>query len=54
MINSVWNLYDIERVIISDNVIKAQHINLGFLDIAVYTLNEITSLLAEVGESLGE
>lgn len=51
MINSVWNLYDIERVITTENVHKAQLVNLGFLDVGVHTLNEITSLLAEVTES---
>ncbi|MGF6353569.1 hypothetical protein ABIE27_001478 [Paenibacillus sp. 4624] len=54
MRTSVWNLYTIERVINANNVIKAQEVNLGFLDVAVYTLNEITSLLAETAESLGE
>lgn len=54
MRNSVWNLYTIERVVNAQNVIKAQEINLGFLDVAVYTLNEITSLLAETAGNLQE
>ncbi|WP_172196390.1 motility associated factor glycosyltransferase family protein [Saccharibacillus qingshengii] len=45
MINSVWNLYDIERVINFENVVQAQKINLGFLNIGVYALNEITATL---------
>lgn len=54
MINSVWNLYTIERVNTADNIIKAQKANLGFLDIGVYALNEITNLLAEAAKSLEE
>ncbi|MBY0206044.1 motility associated factor glycosyltransferase family protein [Paenibacillus cucumis Kampfer et al. 2016] len=54
MINSVWNLYTIERVNTADNIILAQKANLGFLDIGVYALNEITNLLAETAESLDE
>ncbi|WP_342420766.1 6-hydroxymethylpterin diphosphokinase MptE-like protein [Paenibacillus sp. FSL E2-0178] len=52
MINSVWNLYDVERVIIPTNVIQARDINLGFLDISVYTLNEIVSILEATAEAL--
>lgn len=52
MINSVWNLYDIERVIIPANVIQAREINLGFLDISVYALTEIVSILEATAEAL--
>lgn len=52
MINSVWNLYDIERVVNFNNVTQAQKINLGFLDIGVYTLNEITKILKSTVEEL--
>lgn len=52
MINSVWNLYDIERVVIPTNVMKAREINLGFLDIGVYALTEIVKVLEKTAESL--
>ena len=52
MINSVWNLYDIERVIIPANVMLAREINLGFLDISVYALTEIVSILEATAEAL--
>lgn len=52
MINSVWNLYDIERVVIPANVMQARDINLGFLDISVYALNEIVSTLEATAEAL--
>ena len=52
MINSVWNLYDIERVINFENVVQAQKINLGFLNVGVYTLNEITAILQATVEEL--
>lgn len=53
MINSVWNLYTIERVNTAENIIKAQQVNLGFLDIAVYTINEIATMLEQTAEELG-
>ncbi|MEK4325860.1 6-hydroxymethylpterin diphosphokinase MptE-like protein [Paenibacillus sp. FSL R7-0312] len=52
MINSVWNLYDVERLIIPANVMQARDINLGFLDVSVYTLNEIVSILEAAAETL--
>ncbi|WP_052429736.1 motility associated factor glycosyltransferase family protein [Paenibacillus borealis] len=52
MINSIWNLYDIERVITPASVMQAREINLGFLDIGVYTLTEIVSVLEAAAESL--
>ncbi|OKP85814.1 hypothetical protein A3844_15790 [Paenibacillus helianthi] len=52
MINSVWNLYDIERVVNPVNVMQAREVNLGFLDIGVYALSEIVSILEATAEAL--
>ncbi|UQZ33840.1 hypothetical protein C2I18_10065 [Paenibacillus sp. PK3_47] len=51
-INSVWNLYQIELVATPDNVITAKDVNLGFLDISVYVLSEIVSILETTAKEL--
>jgi len=51
-INSVWNLYDVELVLNSTNVIKTRDANLGYLNVSIHVLSEIVSILEITAKEL--